>query len=243
MWNKIQRIYVWTTKVRPMDYLYFIANTAGSTITLSKTWSPTAVTIETSTDGSTRSTYTFGTTITLSSAWSKVYFRNTSPTPTWFSTNSSNVYTFSMTWSIAARGDINFLLCKKSTTTIIGNACFLYLFQNCTALTSCPSLPATTLTQSCYASMFRWCTNLTTLPNLPALTWQQGCYQNMFRECSKIKMSYSQTWDYQTEYRIPTTWTWVTATNATSSMFYQTGWTYTSNPTVNTTYYTSNTLV
>ena len=48
------------------DYLCFTANTAGSKVTLNKTGSPTAVTLETSTDGINWSTYTIGSTITLS---------------------------------------------------------------------------------------------------------------------------------------------------------------------------------
>ena len=41
------------------DYLCFTANTAGSTVQLWKNWSPTPVTLETSTDWENWSTYTF----------------------------------------------------------------------------------------------------------------------------------------------------------------------------------------
>jgi hypothetical protein len=51
---------------KQIDYLCFTANTAGSTVKLIKNGSPTTVTLETSTDGNTRTTYTIGDTITLS---------------------------------------------------------------------------------------------------------------------------------------------------------------------------------
>ena len=60
---------------------------------------------------------------------------------------------------------------------------------------------------------------------------------------SKIKISSTQTRAYQTPYRIPTTWTGTDASNALYRVFYQTWWTYTSDPSINTTYYTSNTVV
>lgn len=48
-------VYVWDVKVRPTwpdkDYLCFTANTAGSKINMTKVWSPTNMSIETSTDG------------------------------------------------------------------------------------------------------------------------------------------------------------------------------------------------
>jgi hypothetical protein len=65
----------------------------------------------------------------------------------------------------------------------------------------------------------------------------------MFRNCSKIKLSTTQTWEYQTEYRIPTTWTWTSWSSSLSNMFTSTWWTFTWTPSINTTYYTSNTVV
>jgi hypothetical protein len=50
-------IYMWREYIMP-DYLCFTANTAGSTVALNKTGSPTAVTLETSTDGANWSSYT-----------------------------------------------------------------------------------------------------------------------------------------------------------------------------------------
>ena len=310
-------IYMW--RERP-GYLCFTANTAGSTVQLDKASSPTAVTLETSTDGNSWSTYTFWSWITLSNIWDKVYMRSTSTTDTGFSVGSGGFYYFAMTGSISASGDITTLLNKNGTTTL-SNYCFFHLFDWCTSLTTAPSLPATTLAdycyhymfnwctslatapslpattlaehcyrnmfnwctslttapslpattltshcyysmfiwctglitapslpattlaERCYNSMFSWCTSLTTLPELPATTLTERCYYRMFYNCTNLKLSTTQTWEYQTSYRIPTTWTWTTASNALSDMFIGTWWTFAAEPTINTTYYTSNTLV
>jgi hypothetical protein len=128
--------------------------------------------------------------------------------------------------------------------TNLASDCYASMFYWCTALTTCPSLPATTLYSYCYSAMFYWCTSLTTLPKLPATTLPRICYQQMFRNCTNIKLSTSQTWNYQTAYRIPTTWTGTLEnTNALYDVFTNTWWTFTWTPSINTTYYTSNTLV
>lgn len=126
-------------------------------------------------------------------------------------------------------------------TTILTNYCYYQMFRGCTSLTVAPSLSATTLAISCYQEMFYGCTNLITIPELPAITLANYCYYYMFNGCSKIKLSETQTGEYMQEYRIPTTDTGTTATMALFSMFYNTGGTFTSTPTINTTYYLSNT--
>ena len=235
-------IYMWREK--EPEELCFTANTANSKVTLNKTGSPTVVTLETSPDGSTWSDYTIWTSKTLSAIWDKIYFRNKSTTTTEFSTGSSDYYYFSMTWSINASWDVTSLINKDLTTSLPNNYCFSSLFLSCTSLVTSPKLLATTLTQRCYMSMFQQCTNLEVLPQLPT-TWTLPayCYYRMFYKCSKIKLSTSQTWEYQTEYRIPTTWTWAVGSNSLSDMFAQTWWTYTWTPSINTTYYTSNTVI
>lgn len=229
-----------------LPYLCFTANAASSTLKLNKTWSPNAVTLETSTDWSSWTTYTFGSTITLSNIWDKVYWRNTSETDTWFSKDTSNYYQFSITWSVAWSGNTNYLLNKNSTNTV-SSSCFLWLFRGSAALTSCPELPATTIAAYCYDRMFSSCSNLETLPKLPALSLWVGCYYQMFASCSKIKLSTTQTWEYQTPYRIPTEWTWTLPswTSPMTQMFNSTWWTrsWMWTPDINTTYYTSNTVV
>lgn len=249
--------------------LCFTANTANSTVGLYKSWTPTEVTLETSTDWTNWSTYTFDTDITLSNIWDKVYWRNTSETTTWFSKNQYDYYRFIMNGSISASGDITYLLNKNWADTV-PTWWFRKLFASQTSLTSAPDLPATTVWDygyydmfngctslvtaptisattvgwySCY-SMFIWCTNLEELPELKTLDLASYCYYAMFQWCSKIKLSATQTWEYQTPYRIPITWTWVYHYGTElSNMFYSTWWTFTWAPTINTTYYTSNTVV
>ena len=228
------------------DYLCFTAEQTNSTVKLTTewtSWSPTVVSLETSTDWTTWTNYTIWDTITLSSVWDKVYWRNKSETATGFSISSVSYYRFIMTWRIAWGWDINYLLCKNSTDTVAGYY-FYRLFRDSDALVSSPKLTATTLTwRANYSQMFYWCDNLETLPELPATTLSQECYYRMFYNCSKIKLSSTQTWDYQTPYRIPTTWTWTTANNAMYQMFTYTWGSSAWTPTINTTYYTSNTVV
>ena len=234
-------IYMWREYIPPKA-LCFTANTGNSTVQLTKTWSPTAVTLETSTDGNTRTTYTFWNTITLSNIWDKVYWRNTSTTDTGFSTGIGNNYKFVMSGSIAASWDVTYLLNKNNTNTL-SSWCFSSLFSSCSSLTSVPKLSATILSDSCYRGMFVLCTNIETLPNLPATNLAGYCYMSMFNSCSKIKLSSTQTWEYQTPYRIPNEWTWTTASSRNDSMFAGTWWTFTWTPSINTTYYTSNQVI
>ena len=127
--------------------------------------------------------------------------------------------------------------------TTLADYCYNNMFQDCTSLTSAPALPATTLADSCYSSMFFGCTSLTTVPELPATTLGNRCYVGMFVACTSIKLSTIQTGDYQTAYRIPKSGTGTTAANALGDMFLNTGGTFTGTPSINTTYYTSNTVV
>ena len=121
--------------------------------------------------------------------------------------------------------------------------CYYCMFQGCTSLTKAPELPATTLAGSCYSNMFKACTSLTTLIALPVTKLVEHCYEGMFQGCTNIKVSTTQVDEYQTSYRIPTTGTGTTATGAMLYMFTETGGTFTGTPTINTTYYTSNTVV
>ena len=242
----INLVYGWETAqpTPELPYLCFTANTAGSTICINVWWwrTPSWISVETSIDWIIWNTYTFGNTITLSNVWNKVYFRNASDTSTTFSLNTSQFFYFSMTWSIAASGDVNYLINKNSTETV-SDYCYYQLFYNCSALTTPPKLPATTLSVWCYYYMFAACTNLNWLPELPATTLSNNSYYYMFMNCSKIKLSTTQTWEYQTPYRIPTTWTWSSQTNSLQNMFTSTWWTFTWTPSINTTYYTSNTVI
>ena len=122
--------------------------------------------------------------------------------------------------------------------------CFYELFQSCKTLVTPPELPATTLTDNCYNYMFAYCSKLNKLPILPATTLRTQCYYSMFTSCSSIKLSTTQTGEYQTPYRIPTTGSgYEYGSNALNYMFGSTGGTFTGTPSINKTYYTSNELV
>ena len=125
--------------------------------------------------------------------------------------------------------------------TTMMNYCYSNMFDGCTSLTQAPALPATTLAESCYQSMFRACTSLTQAPTLPATTLKRECYYGMFDGCTSLKLSSTQTGEYTQEYRIPSSGTGTTATNALVEMFTGTGGTFTGSPAINTTYYLSNT--
>ena len=272
--KEVKAVYLGSTKVRPswpaLPNLCFTAESAWSTIKLSKSGSPTSVSLETSLDWITWSSYTIWDTITLSNIWDKVYWRNTSETDTLFSSwYTNNYYRFVMTGSIAWSWDVSYLLNKNWTDTLgwdfifaklfsgctvlttspelkfttLTSYCYYWMFISCSSLTTAPHISATTLASNCCYGMFEGCTNLESLPILSATTLSTYCYTGMFNGCSKIKISDTQTWEYQTPYRIPSVWTWTYATSALNDMFYDTWWTKTWTILINTTYYTSNTLV
>ena len=123
--------------------------------------------------------------------------------------------------------------------TTLANSCYGSMFYGCTSLTKAPALPATTLADYCYVHMFEGCTALTQAPALPADTLANDCYESMFWGCTGLKLSSSKTGEYTQEYRIPTTGTGTTATDALANMFTSTGGTFTGAPEINTTYYLS----
>ena len=122
--------------------------------------------------------------------------------------------------------------------TTLAEGCYFEMFFGCTSLTQAPALPATTLTTYCYSDMFYGCTSLTQAPALPATTLAEGCYFEMFFGCTSLKLSSTQTGEYTQEYRIPSSGTGTTATEALTDMFTDTGGTFTG-PEINTTYYLS----
>jgi hypothetical protein len=125
----------------------------------------------------------------------------------------------------------------------MGKYCYTGLFHGCDNLITAPKLPAIILTESCYLGMFNGCKSLATIPELPATTLADNCYNSMFYDCTNIKLSAVKSGEYTTAYRIPTNGTGITATNAFTSMFKNTGGTFTDIPEINTTYYTSNIVV
>ena len=124
--------------------------------------------------------------------------------------------------------------------TTLGGFCYRSMFEGCTLLTTAPALPATTLERYCYGWMFYGCTSLTTAPKLPATTLADYCYYNMFYGCTSFKVSATNTGSYTHLWRIPTSGTGTTKTDWNYNMLKNTGGTFTSDPTINTTYYVEN---
>ena len=122
--------------------------------------------------------------------------------------------------------------------TTLAPGCYGEMFYGCTSLTQAPELPATMLKTSCYMEMFRDCTSLTQAPELPATTLANYCYSYMFNGCIKIKISDTQTGDYQTAWRIPSSGSITSEPDGFGNkMLTGTGGTFTNNPSINTTYY------
>lgn len=127
-------------------------------------------------------------------------------------------------------------------TTLVSN-CYISMFYNCRSIKLPPQLPATRVVTQCYRAMFNGCSSLVALPQLPAITLATDCYTFMFQGCTSIKLSTTQTGEYQHEYRIPTTGTGVdAATSGLTNMFRTTGGTFKGTPAINTTYYVAATV-
>ena len=186
--------------------LYFEAETDNVTVNMTKTGSPSAVSLETSTDGTTWTTFDGegGTTpITLTSKGDRVYFRAGSGGNTAFASSANDYHNFSLSGACGAHGNIMSILNNgnEDNVTLSADLCFYHLFYGCTNLTTAPLLPATTITTSCYANMFQGCTALTEAPDLPATTRQPGCYGSMYYNCtslSRIHIAFTN-WGYSGE--------------------------------------------
>ena len=137
------------------------------------------------------------------------------------------------------RGCIRLTQAPKLPATTLSVCCYRGMFTGCISLTQAPALPATTLSDYCYPTMFSGCISLTKAPALPATTLASHCYDSMFERCTALKLSSTKTVEYAQEYRIPTTGTGTTATDALTNMFVSTGGTFTGTPAINTTYYLS----
>ena len=115
--------------------------------------------------------------------------------------------------------------------TTLANYCYLSMLYGCSSLTTAPSLPATTLANSCYYAMFYGCTSLTTAPELPATTLDVDCYSSMFRGCTNLKVN--QNGAGNKIFTCPDT---SGVTTPVDSMFYNTGGSFTGDPTTGNTY-------
>lgn len=86
--------------------------------------------------------------------------------------------------------------------TTLASSAYENMFYNCYNLVKAPALPSLTMTENCYKQMFRNCTSLVEIPALPATTLASNCYRSMFDYCTKIKVSETQSSEYQNEYNV-----------------------------------------
>ena len=242
--GKSSGLYVWKKYEVIPAYLSFIGNEDFTlkTNNTKKNWDGT---LEYSTD---KSTWNIWNGTEISSSGSKLYLRGTGNTKiTGRYTDYVFVFTGADTLKIACEGNIENLLDYNTVSAgehpTMTDYCYANMFRYCRSLTTTPALPATTLTNYCYNGMFYGCRSLITVPALPATTLTNYCYSGMFYDCRLIKLSTTQTGEYQTAYRIPRSGIGTTATDALTDMFVDTGGIFTETPEINTTYYRSNTVV
>lgn len=264
---------VWSAAPSYPPYLTFSSLSAFSLINLCVAIgdpAPWDGTMEYSTDKSTWATWN-GSTINAANADGAYYLYLRGSGNTIVSGADEQGFSIASTAPVSCSGDIRTLLdYADPENSAMADSCFESLFSACTTLLSAPDLPAETLPSRCYRAMFANCTSLieapkigatsatgtalynmfvscTALIQLPAIhitSFSGNVCNGMFRNCSLIKISETQTGEYQTPYRIPMEGTATGATAGTTGyMFYATGGTFTGNPTINTTYYTSNTIV
>ena len=110
---------------------------------------------------------------------------------------------------LTSASDITF---SPSVDGSLSRYCYLYLFKNCTnlstvpesipakkqgqdacngmfaytAITTAPALPATILSNGCYYSLFEGCSKLVNAPQLPATEMKPNCYRSLFYGCKSL---------------------------------------------------------
>ena len=88
---------------------------------------------------------------------------------------------------VSCTGDIRSLVDYEDHLAVNTEfAKFIYLFKDCSNLTSAPLLPATQLAASCYYGLFDGCSSLVSMPVLPATTLADYCYSYMFNNCTGL---------------------------------------------------------
>jgi len=127
---------------------------------------------------------------------------------------------------------------KEIVANTVGPLCFWLMFGESHLLNTSPDFKITTFAFGSLKSCFNNCSSLTQLPRFYATTIPSNCCEQMFRGCSQIKLSTTQTGEYQNAYHIPNG-----VSASYTSMFASTGGTFTGTPNPNTTYYTSNEIV
>ena len=126
-------------------------------------------------------TYTIGTNITLMNTGDIVQFKNTKSR---LSDDGNNYINVQATGKIAASGNIHSMLNYEENC---GDNAFVKFFENCTALTQAPNLPAKIGGSGCYSHMFNECSSLRSMPVISAtkFTGDNNCHR-MFGNCRSM---------------------------------------------------------
>ena len=188
--QRAARIGAWGKSSGPTPSAYgglcFTAESANSSVKLTKVGSAPAVTLVKSFDGINWEDYTVGEVIDLQRIGDFVYLAAGEGGNETFGSSAKKYHKFVINGFVAASGDITSLRSFDLEQTPLAIYCYAGMFRDCTGLTSAPELPATTLVSHCYFNMFSGCTSLTSAPELPATTLVSSCYFNMFRNCTGL---------------------------------------------------------
>ena len=188
----------------PVDYMYFEAVEANSTVALTSTLT-TAPNLEYSTDGETwqewqhttaEGTHTFDT-LTLTAVGDRVYLRGDNPNGLGALPEGaeSPLYShFEMTGKIAAGGNIMSLLDKTMAMTVVPAMSFVLLFgditeknPNTSIISAATMSSLTAIGNAGCTFMYRNCTSLTTAATMSSLTaiGDYGCSE-MYSGCDSL---------------------------------------------------------
>ena len=187
-WNRVNEV----AKDDITKPLTFRATQDGSTVTLTKSGSPTGAFQTSRDDGNTWTDYTLDSAISLNTG-DEVSFRAKENRT---SQSTSNYFYFMMEGEIEAWHNVMSMIRTSdfSTYESVVEYAFSSMFEGCTSLKKAPVLPATTLAKYCYSSMFKGCTSLTKAPALPATDFlnidasidASNCYESMFWGCTSL---------------------------------------------------------
>ena len=117
------------------------------------------------------------------------------------------------------------------------------MYANCTSLVRPVKLVETTISDGSFEAMYAGCVNLEKLPKFKNIKLEEDCYREMFASCTKIKVSQTQTGEYTNEFVVSGIDDYGGYVAFTENMLYDTGGTFTGDPVINTTYYTSNEVI
>ena len=158
--------------------LCFTATTsAGSHIQFKKSGTPPDIELETSTNGTTWTSFVAGTDeIYLNNIGDKVYFRAGQNGNTKFASSTSSYWHILLTQGpTAASGNVMSLINGIEETSSLAASAFCGLFRSCLYLTEPPDLPATTMSgASSYVNMFYNCYRMTRIPRFPTSIYLAG---------------------------------------------------------------------